>query len=224
MYSLGLSFVTRFRQLACLWEPIAPDILYIMMSHATWQSRNGINCSSETFPIPELKSGAYVRQKQSFLKRNDSVVREASSGLVKMTSALAVLSQVSIFAIIVVSSRIVDASAGYRALLSDPGISIAVIEDLPETKPLGFTYEPIAPNFYKLINNITYFEFNGTYYEELNGVFVPAIASTVNGTFTLKPATSIEAAGTDGEVLAFAAWPNYSAMSAVPFQRQAFPT
>lgn len=85
-----------------------------------------------------------------------------------------------------------------RTLLSDPGISIAVIESLPSEKPLGFTYEPIAPNFYKLINNITYFEFNGTYYEELDGVFVPAIASTVNGTFTLKPATSIEAAGTDG--------------------------
>lgn len=87
-----------------------------------------------------------------------------------------------------------------KTLCSDPGISIAVIESLPSQKPLGFTYEPIAPNFYKLINNITYFEFNGTYYEELDGVFVPAIASVVNGTFTLKPATSIEAAGTDGEL------------------------
>lgn len=123
----------------------------------------------------------------------------ALSGLVMMAPALAVLSQVSFLAIAAVAAILVGSSAGNRALLSDPGISIAVIEDLPESKPLGFTYEPIAPNFYKLINNITYFEFNGTYYEELNGVFVPAIASTVNGTFTLKPATSIEAAGTDGE-------------------------
>lgn len=115
-----------------------------------------------------------------------------------MTSALAVLSQVSFLAFVTVAATFIEASVGNRALLSDPGISIAVIEDLPESKPLGFYYEPIAPNFYKLINNITYFEFNGTYYEELNGVFVPAIASTVNGTFTLKPATSIEAAGTDG--------------------------
>jgi hypothetical protein len=88
---------------------------------------------------------------------------------------------------------------GQRSILSDPGISLASIESLPETKPLGFTYEPTSPNFYKLINNITYYEFNGTYFEELNGTFVPAIESTVNGTFTLLPATSIEAAGTDGE-------------------------
>ena len=93
-----------------------------------------------------------------------------------------------------------NAVQGQRSLLSDPGISVATIESLPTAKPLGFTYEPTAPNFYKLINNITYFEFNGTYYEELNGTFVPAIASTVNGTFTLKPATQIEAAGTDGNV------------------------
>ncbi len=117
-----------------------------------------------------------------------------------MASDIAVLSQVGLLALLAIFPSITIASAGTRALLSDPGISIAVIEDLPTTKPLGFSYEPIEPAFYKLINNITYFEFNGTYFEELDGVFVPAIASVVNGTFTLKPATSIEAAGTDGEL------------------------
>ena len=87
---------------------------------------------------------------------------------------------------------------GERSLLSDPGIELATIESLPETQPLGFSFEPKSPTFYKLVNNITYYEFNGTYFEELNGTFVPALASTVNGTFTLLPATSIEAAGTDG--------------------------
>jgi len=102
-------------------------------------------------------------------------------------------------AIVAVVLASVASVCGERSLLSDPGINLATIESLPATKPLDFSYEPTSANFYKLINNITYYEFNGTYFEELNGTFVPAIASTVNGTFTLLPATSIEAAGTDGE-------------------------
>lgn len=96
----------------------------------------------------------------------------------------------------------ISLAEGQRSLLSDPGVTIARIESedgtIPATKPSGFSYEPVSPNFYRQVNNITYYEFNGTYYEELNGTFVPAIASTVNGTFTLLPATQIEAAGTDG--------------------------
>lgn len=103
---------------------------------------------------------------------------------------------VCVIALLIVYS--LDVAEGRRALLSDPGISIAVIEDLPSTKPLGFTYEPVSPYFYQQINNLTFYEFNGTYYEELNGTFVPAIASTVNGTFTLQPSTQIEASGLDG--------------------------
>ena len=100
--------------------------------------------------------------------------------------------------VLAVLLALIASAHGERSLLSDPGIELATIESLPETQPLGFSFEPKSPTFYKLVNNITYYEFNGTYFEELNGTFVPAIASTVNGTFTLLPATSIEAAGTDG--------------------------
>ena len=103
------------------------------------------------------------------------------------------------------SLSLIAHTEAHRSLLADPGISLAGIESddglLPATKPVGFTYEPILPEFYKLINNVTYYEFNGTYYEDIygNGTFVEAIASTVNGTFTLIPVTSIEAAGSDGK-------------------------
>ena len=60
---------------------------------------------------------------------------------------------------------LVAPTKAHRSLLADPGISLATIESadglLPTTKPIGFTYEPILPEFYKLINNITYFALFG---------------------------------------------------------------
>ena len=47
-----------------------------------------------------------------------------------------------------------------------------------------FFYEPADPGYYASINNNTIIEFNGTFYEDLNGTFY-ALQREANGTFVL---------------------------------------
>ena len=54
------------------------------------------------------------------------------------------------------------------------------LTDLAENKT--FYYEPADPAYYLSINNNTIIEFNGTFYEDLNGTFY-ALQKEANGSF-----------------------------------------
>lgn len=66
-----------------------------------------------------------------------------------------------------------------------------------------FYYEPADPGYYASINNNTIIEYNGTFYEDLNGTFY-ALQRQANGSFTIPAnATGIaEGLSPDGEFVA----------------------
>ena len=63
-----------------------------------------------------------------------------------------------------------------------------------------FYYEPVDPAYYAGINNNSIIEFNGTFYEDLNGTFY-ALQRQANGTFILPSNESgiVESSSADGK-------------------------
>lgn len=129
---------------------------------------------------------------------NPGVIRVLLRNVTMLTSRAAVCLLLSACSLRLVRSQTVALNSTGNQTVTHNAVLYQYLTALENNQT--FYYEPVDPRYYAGINNNSIIEFNGTFYEDLNGTFY-ALQRLANGTFILPSNESgiVEAANADGK-------------------------